>query len=150
MAKTAVTKKVGGQAKTQLTGASVKAFIASVADEGTRRDCAAVSALMEAATGAPAEMWGPNIVGFGRRAMTYANGRRAEWMLAAFAPRKGNLTIYLNTAFDGCDELLAQLGPHRIGKSCLHIKRLADVSVPVLKKLVAGAVRRSRTAAAVP
>jgi hypothetical protein len=133
------------QAKTQPTGVPVQRFLATV-PEAVGRDCATVAQLMEAATGAAAEMWGSNIVGFGRRTMTYASGRQADWMIIAFAPRKGNITLYLNTAFEGCRELLEQLGPHTIGKSCLHIRRLSDVKVPVLKKLLTSAVRQTRAA----
>lgn len=131
------------QPKTRLTGSPVPRFLATVPDT-LRGDCQTVADLMQMATNAPAEMWGTSIVGFGRRVSTYADGRKAEWMEAAFAPRKGNITLYLNTGFDGSEALLAKLGPHTMGKSCLHIKRLSDVSLPVLEKLVAESVRHTR------
>ena len=145
MVRPAAKKATGSKAKTQLTGAPVQRFLAGV-PQPMRDDCAVVSGLMEAATGTAAEMWGSNIVGFGRRTATYADGRQAEWMVAAFAPRKDNITLYLNTAFDGSDALLARLGPHKMGKSCLHIKRLSDVSMPVLTQLVTAAVLQTKAA----
>jgi len=36
--------------------------------------------------------------------------------------------------------LLSKLGPHKMGKSCLYFKRLADLDRSVLEKLVAGSV----------
>jgi hypothetical protein len=35
------------------------------------------------------------------------------------------------------DELFARLGKHSTGKSCLYIKKLADVDLAVLEELVA-------------
>jgi hypothetical protein len=40
------------------------------------------------------------------------------------------------TGFEHYKELMAQLGKHSHGKGCLHIKRLSDIHLPTLKKLV--------------
>ena len=42
---------------------------------------------------------------------------------------------------------MAQLGKHSLGKGCLYIKRLDDVKVPALKKLVAASLKRAKTIA---
>ena len=44
----------------------------------------------------------------------------------------------------GQPELLARLGKHRMGKSCLYLKRLADLDVNVLEALVAGSVAEAK------
>ena len=67
-----------------------------------------------------------------------------DWMLAAFSPRKQAITIYLNPGFDEDDELMARLGAHSCGKVCLYIKRLSDVHLPTLKKLVNASVSHMR------
>ena len=126
--------------KTQPTDADVAAFLNGVEPESKRADCFAVKSLMEEATGAPAQMWGSSIVGFGRYHYKYASGREAEWMLTGFAPRKQSLTLYIMDGFDGYDELMARLGKHTTGKSCLYIKKLADVDMDVLRELVAKSV----------
>ena len=36
---------------------------------------------------------------------------------------------------------LGQLGKHKIGKTCLHIKRLAELDLTVLKMIIGGSVR---------
>ena len=54
--------------------------------------------------------------------------------MLAFSPRKQNLTLYGVTHEQ--PELLQQLGKHSRGKGCLYIKRLADVDLPTLKKLI--------------
>ena len=95
---------------------------------------------MEEVTGEKAVMWGDSIVGFGTYHYVYASGREGDWPVTGFAPRKQALTLYIMSGFDQYDELLARLGKHSTGKSCLYIKRLSDVDVDVLRELVAESV----------
>jgi hypothetical protein len=129
--------------KTKVSKASVTKFLAGIKDDQVRKDCKAIAVMMKNATGKKAEMWGTSIVGFGR--MTYhGKSRSVEWMEAAFAPRKGVITLYLMAGFTGFDELLKRLGKHSRGKGCLYLKRLSDVSVPTLNKLVIASVKHVR------
>ena len=130
------------EAKTRLTKASVDAFLDALPDEQTRQDCRSIAALMRRATSSDPEMWGANIVGFGRKTLTYANGKQAQWMVIAFSPRKQAITLYLGE-FDGRQTLLDKLGTHSCGKGCVYLKRLSDVHVPTLEKLIKTAVRHS-------
>ena len=66
----------------------------------------------------------------------YATGREGDWPAAGFSPRSAATTIYVMDGFDGRDELLAALGPHTTGVSCLYLKRLDDVDLDVLAELV--------------
>ncbi len=130
------------ETKTQPTKQSVKDFIAGLTDEQTRADCLTVAKLMEEAAGSKGVMWGASIVGFGTTKITYAGGREADWPLIAFSPRKQNLTLYGMAGED--DQLLSKLGTHSVGKGCLYIKRLADVDLPTLKKLIKASVKRKK------
>ena len=130
--------------KTIPTAASVDAFIDAVEDEQKRTDSRALAALMEEVTGEPAQMWGTAIVGFGTYHYRYASGREGDFMLVGFSPRKRALTLYIMAGFSEYDALLAQLGKHTIGKSCLYIKRLADVDQAVLRDIVERSVRYIR------
>ncbi len=132
--------------KTQRTDASVTEFLNAIADEQTRQDCWTIAGLMQAATKAEPQMWGSQIVGFGSYHYVYASGREGDWMLTGFSPRKQNLTLYLMAGFEHYDELLAKLGPHTCGKSCLYIKRLGDIHLPTLKKLIQASVKHMRQA----
>jgi hypothetical protein len=127
--------------KTKRTKESVAAFLKSIPDEGRRRDAKAVLAMMEQITKKKAAMWGTSIVGFDTHHYKYASGQEAEWPVAAFSPRKTNLTVYLMPGFDGRSELMAKLGKHTTGKSCLYIKRLEDVHLPTLKALIRESVK---------
>ena len=130
------------EAKTKPTKASVDKFIKSVTDAQTRKDCFTISELMKKATGAEPQMWGSSIVGFGTRHYRYASGREGDWPIIGFSPRKQNLTLYLMMyGLDDRDELLKKLGKHSLGKGCLYIKRLSEVNLPTLKKLIQRAAK---------
>jgi hypothetical protein len=92
-------------------------------------------------------MWGASIVGFGTYLYRYANGRELDWPLIGFSPRKQNLTVYLETGFDGAGELLGALGKHSHTKVCLYLRSLDDVHLPALKKLLRASVRQTRRSA---
>lgn len=131
--------------KTRPTTASVAAFIGAIPQVERRRDARTVAAIMRAATGARATMWGPSIVGFGRQPITNASGRATDWPVAAFAPRGTGLVLYFDPNFLAHHPLRARLGTHKVSKSCLYIRRLADVDVSTLRALVADAVRAGQT-----
>jgi hypothetical protein len=130
--------------KTQKTKASVSAFLNAIEDEQRRADCKAVAKLMQDVTGEKPVMWGPSIVGFGTYHYVYASGREGDWPLTGFSPRKQNLTLYVMAGFDEYADLMAKLGPHSTGSSCLYVKRLSDLHLPTLKKLVASSVKQVR------
>jgi hypothetical protein len=131
--------------KTRPTDASVDDFINGVDGEQRQADCRTLVELMQRATGAEAVMWGPSIVGFGSYHYRYASGREGDWMLAGFSPRKRDLTVYIMAGFKGADELLADLGPHKVSSgSCLYLKRLGDVDLEVLEQLVRRSVETLR------
>ena len=118
------------------TGADVEEFLAAVPDATRRADAAVITRLMGEVTGEPPVLWGPSIVGFGRYHYRYASGREGDAPVVAFSPRKANLVLYVLDGFDGQDELLARLGRHSTGKSCLYVKRLSEVDLAVLNELV--------------
>ncbi|HEX9794897.1 MAG TPA: DUF1801 domain-containing protein [Planctomycetota bacterium] len=76
------------------------------------------------------------MVGFGSYDYKYASGQEGDWPLCGFSPRKSALTLYIMAGFQGQDDLMQQLGKHTTGKSCLYIKKLEDVHLPTLKKLI--------------
>ena len=122
--------------KTQQTNASVTAFLAAIEDPQQRADAKKLSAMMRKATGSRAKMWGTSIVGFGSYHYVYASGREGDWPIVGYSPRKQNLSIYIMSGFSGNEKLMAKLGKHKTGKSCLYVKRLADVDEQVLEQLI--------------
>lgn len=127
--------------KTQPTDVDVEEFLVTWPTPQRAEEGRVVKSLMERVTGAPAVMWGPTMVGFGSLAHTNTLGTN-DWFVVGFSPRKGDFTLY--GVHDGeADPLLAQLGPHSLGASCLYIRRLDRVDLAVLEQLVRRAWERA-------
>ena len=122
--------------KTKETDASVEEFLNSVDDAERRKDSFRVIEIFKRITREEPKMWGPSIVGFGSRVLKYDSGREMDWMLTGFSPRKGNLTLYIMDGFEKYHDLMARLGKHKTGKSCLYVKRLSDIDQAVLEELI--------------
>ena len=127
--------------KTRPTKQSVASFIKGI-DEERRKDCTTLVRIMKDASGAPAAMWGTSIVGFGSYELKYANGRTADWPIIGFSPRKRDLTLYVGRGVDGTP--LKALGKHKLSGVCLYIKRLSDVDLAVLEKVVSASVKETK------
>lgn len=122
--------------KTRETDASVEDFLNSVENETRRTDAFRVLEMYKRATGLEPKMWGDAIVGFGNRPIKYADGSEMDWPMAAFSPRKQNMTLYVMSSSPKQPELLAKLGTHTTSRACLYIKRLADVDEKVLERVI--------------
>lgn len=130
--------------KTKATNARVEDYIASRASDEQRADCKILIAMLKKVTKQKPKMWGPSMVGFGSYRYTYESGYSGETALAAFAIRGRDLVIYLLPGQEGQKSLLSKLGPHKMGKSCLYFRRLADLDRSVLEKLVVGSIAEAR------
>ena len=128
-----------GENKTKATAASVANFVAAVLDETKRKDAKMLIKMMQAATSEKPKMWGPSIVGFGSVHYVYDSGREGDMPLLGFSPRKPAIVIY--GVARAAETMLPQLGKYTTGKGCLYIKKLADVDVKVLEKMIAFAVK---------
>jgi hypothetical protein len=128
------------QNKTRPTGASVEDFIAAVPDEQRRADAKVVAAMMGRLSGEQPYMYGPSIVGFGSYRYKYDSGREGEAPRIGFSPRARELVLYLSDGYEQHAELMARLGKHRTGRSCLYIKQLAHVNMAVLEELTVASV----------
>lgn len=122
--------------KTKVNNASVENFLNNVKNKQQREDSFEVLKLYKQVTKEKPKMWGPSIVGFGTKHYKYASGREGDWPIAAFSPRKGNLTLYIMPGFDRYPDIMKNLGKYKTGKCCLYIKRLEDVDLTLLKKLI--------------
>lgn len=133
--------------KTTPTKVSVDALIDAVDDERRRQDAKTVLAMMREVTGLEPKVWGPSMIGFGSYDYTYDSGHSGTAFLIGFAPRKANLVLYVLDGSGTIDELLAALGPHKTGKSCLYLTNLAKNDLDVLRTLIAasfaGSVQRA-------
>ena len=113
-------------------------FIESIENRTRREDAEKLLVWFEDVTGLEAKMWGTGIIGFGRYRYKYESGREGEYFLTGFSPRKTAMTVYIlpGYRFGEMQDKLDRLGPHKLGKSCLYIKKLADIDMGVLKEIV--------------
>lgn len=126
--------------KTTETTQSVDAFVKKLDDKQRQADCFAIVETMKKASGFEPKMWGPAIIGFGSYHYVYESGHEGDAPLVGFSPRKTAFALYIAN-FDGKEGLLEKFGKHKTAKACVYIKKLADIDVNVLKKLVAGSVK---------
>ena len=130
---------MAAEPKTRPTDASVRDFLAAVENPARGADAVALCAMMAEATGEPPVLWGPSIVGFG----SY-RGPSGDWPLVGFSPRKANLVLYIMPDVSEREDLLARLGKHKTGRSCLYLNRLADVDPVILRALIDRSVASAR------
>ena len=122
--------------KTQPTAVSAADYVAAIEHPVRRADAAVLLDMMSRITGWEARMWGPSIVGFGTYHYTYESGREGDFMRTGFSARKANLVVYIMPGYTDFSAILARLGKHKLGKSCLYINKLADVDLVVLEELI--------------
>jgi len=122
--------------KTKPTDVDPSDYVASIENDVRRKDARILLDIFTTITGEQPKMWGPSIIGYGSYHYKYASGHEGDSFVAGFAPRKTELVIYLVGNCDGHSELLAKLGKHRMGRACLYIKKLENVDMSILKKLI--------------
>lgn len=124
------------EAKTKPTERNIESYLGTIADPARLNDCRALIDLMANITGEKPVLWGPSIVGFGKYRYPTASGKPGESCVTGFSSRKPDISIYLVAEGSHQKRLLEKLGKHKMGKSCLTIRRLADVDLAVLEQLV--------------
>ena len=130
--------------KTKPTDASVDDYIASRANAQQHADCRELMALFKRVTRQTPRMWGPSMVGYGSYRYTYESGRTGEAPMTGFAIRGRDLVVYLAPEAPEQKSLRSKLGKHRMGKSCLYFRQLADVDKAVLETLVVGSIAETK------
>jgi hypothetical protein len=128
-------------AKTTRNDASVRDFLGGIKNPKKRSDALAIVKLLKGITKKQPRMWGTSIVGFDQYHYKYDSGREGDMCMVGFSPRSDSLTLYINPGFERYAALMKRLGKHRTGQSCLHIRKLEDVDVKVLKELVTESYR---------
>ena len=130
--------------KTVETKNSVTDFINKITDEKRKSDCFTLIDIMNKQSGFEPKLWGPSIVGFGSYHYKYDSGREGDAPLVAFSPRKSEFSLYLSSSFDEREELLLKLGKHKSAKACIYIKKLDEINLPILNKMIALSIKHIR------
>ncbi|MBZ4033484.1 DUF1801 domain-containing protein [Flavobacterium sp. 17A] len=122
--------------KTTETENSVTDFINAVENDAKRNDAFELLKVIQETTGFEPKMWGPSIIGFGSYHYKYDSGHEGDAPLAGFSPRKTAMTVYFYLPEEKREELLSKLGKHTSSKACIYIKKLADIDIEILKKII--------------
>ncbi len=123
---------------------SVAGFLKTVQDDQMRADSSALSDLITKQTGLPARMWGPAIIGFGSYHYQYESGREGDAPLVSFSPRKNAISLYVSLDPEDRKKWLSEFGKHKSARFCIYFKRLADIRIPILRKMIAQSVERTK------
>lgn len=128
----------------------VKSFLDAIPEEQKKADSYALVEMMQDVTGKPPRMWGSSMVGFGEYHYEYSSGHQGDCFVVGFAPRKTALTIYLTCDIEAdLGAFLKMLGKFKTGKGCLYVKRLAEIDLAVLRRMIETVAQKSSTLAAV-
>jgi hypothetical protein len=123
--------------RTKPTVASVEDFIKAIPDEQKRKNCLVLLQMMEKATKEVPVIWSNSTIGFGiRRYKSPASGREVDWLRIGFAPRKANISLYLNINFEKNATTLKKLGKHKTSVGCMYINKLEEIDTKVLNSLI--------------
>ena len=115
---------------------SVKDYIASLDDEQSVEDSLVLIEMMQRISGHEPKIWNVGTIGFDSYHYKYESGREGDCHAIGFYPRKGKITIYLMDGTARYTEILDKLGKHTTSVSCLYIKRLSDVDLPILEQIL--------------
>jgi hypothetical protein len=115
---------------------SVKDYIASLNDEQTIKDSHVLVEMMQRISGHEPKLWNAGTLGFDTYHYKYDSGREGDGLVIGFYPRKGKITVYLMDGTARYSELLGTLGKHTTTGYCLYMKRLSDIELPILEKVV--------------
>lgn len=129
------------QNKTQKSNDNVDLFLSSIADDQKRKDSYTLLDMMGKITNAEPHLWGTSIVGFGDYHYKYKTGREGDWFLTGFSPRKQALSLYLMCDLSHDGLIFKGLGKFKKGRGCLYIKRLKEINLKVLEKLITDSIR---------
>jgi hypothetical protein len=127
---------MAAEARTTSAPLDREAFLSGVEGPERRAEAERLLAIFGDVTGFLPRMWGASMVGFGRYQYRYDSGHSGESLATGFAPRKAELSIYILPGYADYGDILARLGPHRLGKACLYLKRLDRVDEAALRALI--------------
>ena len=130
--------------KTQATDGDVSAFLDQATPQRRREDGFELAAIFHEVTGAEPVMWGPSMVGYGsyRYVSPSDPKRQGQWPKTAFSPRKAQLSLYGLKDLPAGAALLPELGKYTEGAGCVYVKKLDDIDLDVLRRLIAIAWER--------
>lgn len=84
------------------------------------------------------------MIGYGPFHYKYASGREGDWAVIALASQKNYISVYICAAVDGhyiAEQHKADFPKASIGRSCIRFKKISDVDLDILSKVVKDGTR---------
>jgi hypothetical protein len=125
--------------KTQPNTISPEEFIKVSENVNLIPDCLKLLKIFDTITGNKPIIWG-KIIGFGK----YHYKQKAsegDWFVTGFTPRASTIAIYIMGKVEGKEELEKKLGKFKMSGGCMHIKKLADIDLEILEKMILGGIK---------
>lgn len=114
----------------------VETFLAQVTPARRHAEAAKLNGFFRDVTGWQPAFFKGGMLGYGRYDYAYKSGRTGSCFATGFAPRKAKLSIYIMPGYADFGGILARLGKHSKGKSCLYLNKLEDADMDVLAELI--------------
>ena len=113
-------------------------FLSNIPEGNIKKDSIIILELIKEVTNKSPKIWGDNsIIGFGNYSYFRKNNKTEfKWFNIGFAPRKNKITLYLTCDLTIREAFLKKMGKCKWGKGCLHINKLDDIDLKMLKQLV--------------
>lgn len=120
---------------------SVEDYINNIADEKRQKDVRELVRIFEETSGFPPKMWGKAIIGFGSYHYKYESGHEGDAPLAGLSNRVAQISLYVYQDIDDKENLFSQLGKVKTAKACIYIKKLEDINIDILKKIITKSIK---------
>jgi len=127
--------------KTTKNTLSVAQYLNSLEPASVRKQAKTLDKLFKQVTGVKSRMWGGSIIGYGEYTYYRANGDEGVMLASGFAMRKSGPTLYIMPGYKNYQKLLKDIGPHKLGKSCLYLKSLEGIDLDVIAKLISAGIK---------
>ena len=127
--------------KTTENNLSVEDYINNIADEKRQKDVRELVKIFEDTSGFPPKMWGEAIIGFGSYHYKYEIGHEGDAPLAGLSNRVAQISLYVYQDIDDKENLFSQLGKVKTAKACIYIKKLEDINIDILKKIITNSIK---------
>ncbi|MNK57839.1 hypothetical protein D3C87_769050 [compost metagenome] len=127
--------------KTTENDLSVEDYINNIADEKRQKDVRELVKIFEETSGFPPKMWGEAIIGFGSYHYKYESGHEGDAPLAGLSNRVAQISLYVYQDIDDKENLLLQLGKVKMAKACIYLKKLEDINIDILKKIITNSIK---------
>jgi hypothetical protein len=124
----------------EITKDTIDDFLLGTEDKRLK-DILIIIELMKKISSRNPKLWG-TIIGFGKLYYKYPTGHDGYMPILGLANRKQALTLYLSFDLQQYEDL-KKLGTYKVGKSCLYIKKLTDINMDILYKIIEKAYSES-------